>query len=123
MNGFTVSGASVWPMKIDAATFRLSAPLAPITRCITHAAALMITGKPISLATFFASSAWLLATSPDDKLRDGARALFGDLRVGQVMQAIAREMNCSETTFLVAPTRPVPPRFCVWYSLACVRLM
>ncbi len=33
-NGRIVSGASVWPMKIDAATLRLSAPLAPITRCI-----------------------------------------------------------------------------------------
>ena len=41
--GRIVSGASVWPMKILAATFSDSAPLAPITRCITHAAPLMIT--------------------------------------------------------------------------------
>ncbi len=36
-NGRIVSGASVCPMKIDAATFRLSAPLAPITLFITIA--------------------------------------------------------------------------------------
>ena len=36
-NGRMVSGASVCPMKIDAATFRLSAPLAPITLFITTA--------------------------------------------------------------------------------------
>ena len=35
-----VSGASVCPMKIDAATFRLSAPLAPMRRVITLATAL-----------------------------------------------------------------------------------
>ena len=34
-NGRIVSGASVCPMKIEAATFRLSAPLAPMTRLIT----------------------------------------------------------------------------------------
>ena len=32
-----VSGASVCPMKIDAATLRLSAPLAPMRRVITCA--------------------------------------------------------------------------------------
>ena len=31
-----VSGASVCPMKIEAATLRLSAPLAPMTRLMTH---------------------------------------------------------------------------------------
>ena len=36
-NGRIVSGASVWPMKIEAATLRLSAPLAPMTRLITTA--------------------------------------------------------------------------------------
>ena len=36
-NGRMVSGASVCPMKIEAATLRLSAPLAPITRLITSA--------------------------------------------------------------------------------------
>ena len=36
-NGRMVSGASVCPMKIEAATFRLSAPLAPITRLIRMA--------------------------------------------------------------------------------------
>ena len=40
-NGRIVSGASVCPMKMLAATFSDSAPLAPITRCITHAALLM----------------------------------------------------------------------------------
>ena len=34
-----VSGASVWPMKMLAATLVDSAPLAPITRCITTAMA------------------------------------------------------------------------------------
>ncbi len=34
-----VSGASVWPMKMLAATLVDSAPLAPITRCITTAIA------------------------------------------------------------------------------------
>ena len=37
--GRMVSGASVWPMKIDAATLRLSAPLAPMTLLITSAKA------------------------------------------------------------------------------------
>ena len=32
-----VSGASVWPMKMLAATFSDSAPLAPMTFCITIA--------------------------------------------------------------------------------------
>jgi hypothetical protein len=36
-NGRMVSGASVCPMKIEAATLRLSAPLAPITRLMTAA--------------------------------------------------------------------------------------
>jgi len=36
-NGRMVSGASVCPMKIEAATLRLSAPLAPITLLITMA--------------------------------------------------------------------------------------
>jgi len=36
-NGRIVRGASVWPMKIEAATFKLSAPLAPITLFITTA--------------------------------------------------------------------------------------
>ena len=35
-NGRMVSGASVCPMKIEAATLRLSAPLAPITRLMMH---------------------------------------------------------------------------------------
>ena len=39
-NGRIVSGASVCPMKMDAATFKLSAPLAPITLFITMANAL-----------------------------------------------------------------------------------
>ena len=39
-NGRMVSGASVWPMKMLAATLVDSAPLAPITRCITTAMAL-----------------------------------------------------------------------------------
>ena len=38
-NGRMVSGASVCPMKMDAATLRLSAPLAPITRLISTAKA------------------------------------------------------------------------------------
>ena len=42
-NGRIVSGASVWPMKIEAATFRLSAPLAPIRRVISFATARTIT--------------------------------------------------------------------------------
>ncbi len=37
MNGRIVSGASVCPMKMLAATFSDSAPLAPITFCITMA--------------------------------------------------------------------------------------
>ena len=37
--GRMVSGASVWPMKMLAATFIDSAPLVPITRCITTAMA------------------------------------------------------------------------------------
>ncbi len=36
-NGLTVSGASVWPMNMLAATTSDSAPLAPIVRIITHA--------------------------------------------------------------------------------------
>ncbi len=36
-NGRIVSGASVCPMKIDAATLRLSAPLAPMILFITTA--------------------------------------------------------------------------------------
>ena len=36
-NGRMVSGASVWPMKILAATFSDSAPLAFITRCMITA--------------------------------------------------------------------------------------
>ena len=35
--GRIVRGASVWPMKMEAATLRLSAPLAPITLFITTA--------------------------------------------------------------------------------------
>src|ERR1043166_9697301 len=35
--GLIVRGASVWPMKILAATFSDSAPLAPITRCMSTA--------------------------------------------------------------------------------------
>ena len=42
-NGRIVSGASVCPMKIEAATLRLSAPLAPITRLMTSAKARTIT--------------------------------------------------------------------------------
>ena len=38
-NGRMVRGASVWPMKMLAATFSDSAPLAPIMTVITHAAA------------------------------------------------------------------------------------
>ncbi len=38
-NGRMVMGASVWPMKMLAATLVDSAPLAPITRCITTAMA------------------------------------------------------------------------------------
>ena len=38
-NGLIVSGASVCPMKMDAATLRLSAPLAPISWLITLAKA------------------------------------------------------------------------------------
>jgi hypothetical protein len=41
--GRTVSGASVWPMKMEAATSRLSAPLAPMSRVMTRAARLTIT--------------------------------------------------------------------------------
>src|SRR6266436_2757507 len=37
--GRIVSGASVWPMKMLAATLRDSAPLAPITRVMIHAEA------------------------------------------------------------------------------------
>ncbi len=40
-NGRMVSGASVWPMKMLAATFNDSAPLTPITRVMIHAAARM----------------------------------------------------------------------------------
>ncbi len=43
MNGRMVSGASVCPMKTDAATFRLSAPLAPISLVITFAKARTMT--------------------------------------------------------------------------------
>ena len=43
MNGLMVSGASVWPMKMLAATLSDSAPLAPITFCITTAMARTIT--------------------------------------------------------------------------------
>ena len=42
-NGRMVSGASVCPMKMLAATFRDSAPLAPITRVINQAAPRMMT--------------------------------------------------------------------------------
>ena len=42
-NGRIVSGASVCPMKMLAATLSDSAPLAPMTRCITHAAARITT--------------------------------------------------------------------------------
>ena len=41
-NGRIVSGASVCPMKMLAATLSDSAPLAPITCVITHAAARMM---------------------------------------------------------------------------------
>ena len=41
--GRMVSGASVCPMKIEAATLRLSAPLAPMRRVITFATAFTIT--------------------------------------------------------------------------------
>ena len=41
-NGRIVSGASVCPMKMLAATLSDSAPLAPITIVITHAAARMM---------------------------------------------------------------------------------
>ncbi len=40
--GRMVSGASVWPMKMLAATLVLSAPEVPIVRCIIHATTLMI---------------------------------------------------------------------------------
>ena len=40
--GRMVSGASVCPMKMLAATFSDSAPLAPMKRVITHAACLMM---------------------------------------------------------------------------------
>ncbi len=40
MNGLMVSGASVCPMKMLAATLSDSAPLTPITFCITMAMAL-----------------------------------------------------------------------------------
>ena len=36
-----VSGASVWPMKMLAATLVLSAPLVPMVRCMIHATTLM----------------------------------------------------------------------------------
>ena len=39
--GRIVCGASVWPMKMLAATFNDSAPLTPINRIISHAAALI----------------------------------------------------------------------------------
>ncbi len=42
-NGRMVSGASVWPMKMDAATFVLSAPLARMSLFITIAIARTIT--------------------------------------------------------------------------------
>ena len=35
--GFTISGASVWPMKTLADTESVSAPLVPIVFCMTHA--------------------------------------------------------------------------------------
>ena len=35
--GRMVSGASVWPMKMLAATLVLSAPLVPMVRCMIHA--------------------------------------------------------------------------------------
>ena len=38
-NGRMVNGASVWPMKIDAATFMLSAPLMRMVFSITQARA------------------------------------------------------------------------------------
>ncbi len=41
--GRTVRGASVWPMKMEAATFTLSAPLAPMRRVMTTAKALTTT--------------------------------------------------------------------------------
>ena len=41
-NGRIVSGASVWPIKMLAATLSDSAPLAPITRVINHAAPRMM---------------------------------------------------------------------------------
>jgi hypothetical protein len=41
-NGRIVSGASVCPMKMLAATLSDSAPLAPITRVMIHAAARMM---------------------------------------------------------------------------------
>jgi hypothetical protein len=41
--GRMVSGASVCPMKMEAATFRLSAPLAPMTRLISSAKARTMT--------------------------------------------------------------------------------
>ena len=40
--GRMVSGASVWPMKMLAATLVLSAPLVPIVRCMIQATTLMI---------------------------------------------------------------------------------
>ena len=39
--GRMVSGASVWPMKMLAATLVLSAPLVPMVRCMIHATTLM----------------------------------------------------------------------------------
>ena len=42
-NGRIVSGASVWPMKMLAATLSDSAPLAPIRLVITRAAAFTMT--------------------------------------------------------------------------------
>ena len=36
-NGFTISGASVWPTKMFAAVESVSAPLVPMVFCITHA--------------------------------------------------------------------------------------
>ncbi len=42
-NGRIVSGASVCPMKMLAATFNDSAPLAPMTAVMIHAAIRMIT--------------------------------------------------------------------------------
>src|SRR3954452_22213267 len=41
-NGRMVRGASVWPMKMLAATLVDSAPLVPIVRCMIQATALMI---------------------------------------------------------------------------------